>query len=79
MGAQVERKVTAAAAGAYVASTGLLAAMEAVRDNPGVVSWLPDWLEPFVLAVVPTGVTFLAAYRARHTPRADPYGSEADG
>jgi hypothetical protein len=78
---RVERKVQAATAAAYVASTGLLGALEAVRDNPGVVAWMPDLVEPFVLALLPTAVTFVAAYRARHTPRDDPYepGARSDG
>lgn len=77
--AGVERKVTAATAGAYVASASLLGALEAVQDSPGLVSWMPDWVEPFVLAVVPTTVTFVSAYQARHTPRTDPYGGDAGG
>lgn len=79
MPARVERKVKAAAAATYLGSTGLLAALEAVQDSPGVVSWLPDWVEPFVLAVVPTGVTFVSAYQARHTPREDPYEPGGSG
>ncbi|KUH38376.1 MULTISPECIES: hypothetical protein [Streptomyces] len=69
MAAPIEKKVTAATAGAYVASTGLLAALTAVQDNPGLVGWLPDALEPFVLALVPATLTFVGGWAARHTPR----------
>jgi hypothetical protein len=70
--APVERKVTVAAAAAYLGSTGLLAALTAVQDQPGLVGFLPAWLAPFVLPVVPAAVTFVAGYQARHTPRTGP-------
>jgi hypothetical protein len=69
MAAPVEKKVTAASVAAYLASTGLLAILTAIQDNAGLVGGLPDALEPFVLALVPTAVTFVAGWAAKHTPR----------
>jgi hypothetical protein len=67
--APIERKVTAATAAAYLGSTGLLASLTALQDQPVLASWLPTWLAPFILPVVPAVVTFVAGYQARHTPR----------
>lgn len=69
--APVEKKVSAGTAGAFLGSTGLLAMLTAVQDNAGLVGWLPDWLEPFGLALVPTAITYVAGWAARHTPRPD--------
>ena len=67
--APIEQKVKAATAAAYLGSTGLLAALTAVQDQPGLVGFLPAWLSPFVLPIVPAAVTLVAGYQARHTPR----------
>ncbi|MFE4051248.1 holin [Streptomyces sp. YIM B13518] len=69
MAAPVEKKVTAATAATFVGSTALLGALEAVRDNAELVGWLPPALAPFVLALVPTAITFVSGWAARHTPR----------
>ncbi len=69
MPAPVEKKVTAASAGAYVGSTGLLAALVAVQDNARLVEWMPDGLTPFILALVPAAITFVGGWAARHTHR----------
>lgn len=69
MAAPVEKKVTAATAATFVGSTALLGALEAVRDNTELVGWLPPALAPFVLALVPTAITFVSGWAARHTPR----------
>ncbi|MER5892269.1 holin [Streptomyces sp. NPDC001876] len=69
MAARVEKKVTAASAGAYVASTGLLASLAAVQDDARLVEWMPGVLSPFVLALVPAAITFVGGWLARHTPR----------
>ncbi|MEU2487016.1 holin [Streptomyces sp. NPDC012617] len=67
--APVERKVSAATAGAYVASTGLLGSLAAIEDNGRLLSWLPDGLSPFLLALVPAAITAVSGWKARHTPR----------
>lgn len=69
MTARVEKKVTAASAGAYVASTGLLASLAAVQDDASLVGWMPDGLAPFVLALVPAAITFVGGWVTKHTPR----------
>ncbi|MCX5601638.1 holin [Streptomyces phaeochromogenes] len=69
MAEPVETKVTAATAAAYVTSTGLLAALAVVQNDVRLVGWMPDAVAPFVLAVVPTLMTFAAGWKARHTPR----------
>ena len=71
MAGPIETKVKVGAAAAYVGSVGLLASLTAVQDQPGLVGWLPTWLGPFVLAVVPTAITGVAAWTAKHTPRTD--------
>ena len=67
--APIETKVTAAAAATYVGSTGVLAALTAVADHHELVGWMPGALAPFVLAVVPTAISFVAAWCAKHSPR----------
>ncbi|MEV0113290.1 holin [Streptomyces sp. NPDC050844] len=69
MAASAEKKVTAASVAAYLASTGLLAILGAVQDDARLVSGLPDSLAPFVLALVPTAITFVPGWAAKHTPR----------
>lgn len=67
--APVEKKVTASAVAAYLASTGLLAILAAVQGDARLIDWMPDGVTPFVLALIPTGITFVSGYAARHTPR----------
>lgn len=69
MAAPVEKKVTAATLAAYLGSTGLLAVLTAIQDNSGLVGGLPDAVEPFLLALVPTAITFVSGWAARHTHR----------
>lgn len=65
----VEKKVTAATAGTFLGSTALLSVLEAARDNAELVGWMPSGLAPFVLALVPTAITFVSGWVAKHTPR----------
>ncbi|MFI2300193.1 holin [Actinacidiphila glaucinigra] len=67
--ARIETKVKAATSAAYLASTGLLAVLAAVQDHARLLDPLPDSLSPFVLAIVPTLLTFAAGWKARHSPR----------
>ncbi|MDH6189107.1 hypothetical protein EES44_24200 [Streptomyces sp. ADI96-15] len=77
--APVERKVTVATAAAYLGSTGLLGILAAVQDNARLLEWLPDGLSPFVLAIVPTCITFAAGWKAAHTPRTDDGAAQSGG
>jgi hypothetical protein len=65
----IEKKVSAASAATYLASTGLLGILAAVQDDTRLLGFMPDALSPFVLAVVPTLITFAAGWKAKHTPR----------
>lgn len=67
----VERKVTFATIGAYLGGLALMAMVNAVSSDPGLVGALPDTLEMFVVPVIPTVVAFLSGWVARHTPRPD--------
>ncbi|MFD4314972.1 holin [Streptomyces sp. NPDC058548] len=67
--APVEKKVTWASAAAYLGSTGVLAVLAGVQDNARLLDPLPDTLAPFVLALIPTTVTFVSGWAAKHTPR----------
>jgi hypothetical protein len=71
MAEPVEQKVTAASAAAFLASTALLGLLAAVQDNTRLVGWMPDSLAPFVLALIPTALTFVGGWVAKHTPRTD--------
>lgn len=66
---QIETKVKAASAAAFLGSTGLLAILAAVQDNARLLAPLPDTVSPFVLALIPTLVTFVSGWAAKHTPR----------
>ncbi|MFF5891173.1 holin [Streptomyces globisporus] len=66
--APVEAKVKAASTGAFLA--GLAVAMlNAVVADSSLLGPLPAWLQAPLLALVPTALTWLAGYQARHTPR----------
>ncbi|MFE4575800.1 hypothetical protein [Streptomyces chartreusis] len=49
--------------------TTLLCALEAVRDNAELISWMPPGLSPFGLALVPTTITFVSGWVAKDSPR----------
>ncbi|MEE1813711.1 holin [Streptomyces sp. SP18ES09] len=65
----IETKVKASAVAAFLASTGLLSILAAVQDDARLLSWMPDSVSPFVLALVPTAITFVSGWAAKHTPR----------
>ncbi|MFJ2863670.1 holin [Kitasatospora sp. NPDC087314] len=67
----IETKVKAATLATYLGSTALLEVLTTVQDQPSLLGMLPGWLAPWLLALLPTAVTGVAAYQARHTPRAD--------
>lgn len=69
--APVERKVSVATVTVYLACTGGLAILNAVSADASLIAPLPDVLETILLPLVPTAITWFAAYRAKHTPRPD--------
>ncbi|MFI6986015.1 holin [Embleya sp. NPDC050154] len=68
MAAPMETKVKVAGAASYLGFAALLGVLTAVGDA-GLVSWLPDVVEVFVAPMVPTAITMVAAWKAKHTPR----------
>lgn len=66
--APVEPKVRWASIAAF--AVGLVVALlNAVQDNPGVMEPLPKWAQGLILALAPALVTFLAGYTAPHMSR----------
>ncbi|MFF9688996.1 holin [Streptomyces sp. NPDC014623] len=66
--APIEAKVKAASTAAFLAGL-VIAVLNAVVADNSLLGPLPVWLQAPVLALVPTALTWLAGYRARHTPR----------
>jgi hypothetical protein len=69
----VEAKVKAASSVTFLISL-VVAVLNAVAADSSLLGPLPVWLQAIVIALVPTALTFLAGYQARHTPRG-PYSS----
>lgn len=68
MKAPVEAKVKASTWSALAAGM-VLAVVNAVQDQPGILGPLPEWAQFLILAVLPPLAVFLAGYAAPHTPR----------
>lgn len=67
----VETKVKWSTVGAFVGFSALMYVLELVASTPVLVTPLPDAVEPLVIGIIPSLVTFVAGYRARHTVRPD--------
>lgn len=67
----VEAKVKAMTLVGYLSGVAGMAVLQAVSDSPSMISFLPDWVEAVVLPLLPTGLSALAGWKARHTPRPD--------
>ena len=68
----IETKVKAATVGAFLLAAGGIEVITLLSETPGLIGFLPDWIEPFVIAVLPALGAAAAGYRAKHTPRTDP-------
>ncbi|MFD9752679.1 holin [[Kitasatospora] papulosa] len=68
MAAPTEAKVKAASTASFLAGLAI-AVLNAVVADSSLLGPLPVWLQAPVLALVPAGLTWLAGYQARHTPR----------
>ena len=66
--APTEAKVKAASTASFLAGLAIAVLNAVVADN-SLLGPLPVWLQAPVLALVPAGLTWLAGYQARHTPR----------
>lgn len=69
MAKPVETKVKASSAAAYLGFTAVLGVLAAVQNDTRLVGWMPDSVAPFVLALIPTAITFVSGWGAKHTPR----------
>jgi hypothetical protein len=65
---KIELKVIAATAATFAVSIAV-ALLNAVEAQHELLGSLPGALQFVTLAVIPTVVTFLSGYLARHTPR----------
>lgn len=68
---KTETKVKWASVAAGAGAAAATYILEAIADQPVLVSPLPDWLEPLVVGAVPMVLAFLAGRRAPHTARPD--------
>lgn len=66
--APIEAKVKSATSATFVVSL-VIAVLNAIVADDSLLQPLPSWLQPFIIALVPTAVTFLSGWNARHTPR----------
>ncbi len=64
----VEKKVKASTVAAFIVGA-LIAALNAVQDNPDVLGPLPTWAQTLIIALAPPLVVFLGGYAAPHTHR----------
>jgi hypothetical protein len=70
---KIEAKVIASTTATFAVSL-VLAVLNAVQGNHDLLGSMPTALQTVILLIVPTAITFLGGYLARHTPRA-PAGS----
>ncbi|MDP9799335.1 hypothetical protein J2S43_007847 [Catenuloplanes nepalensis] len=68
--APIERKVAVAGIATYLGLAALLGVLHAIGDA-NLITALPDLAEVFAAPLLPTAITTVAAYLARHTPRPD--------
>lgn len=66
----VEKKVKYATVASYVGGLALMAILNGIGDA-NLIAGLPDVIEAFVAPMLPTALTFVAGWVARHTPRPD--------
>lgn len=65
---KIELKVIVSTAVAFVMSL-LVALLNAIQAHHELLGSTPGSLQFVILAVIPTAVTFLGGYLAKHTPR----------
>lgn len=67
----VEKKVTWSAVLAYLGGLAVMAVLNAVATDDGLISALPAWAESLVVPIVPAVISFVGGWFAKHTPRPD--------
>jgi hypothetical protein len=65
---KIELKVIAATAATFAVSV-VLAVLNLVENNHALLGSTPAVLQFVIVAVLPTAITFLSGYMAKHTPR----------
>lgn len=65
---RIELKVIASTAATFGVSL-VLAVLNEIQNHHDLLGPLPGALQFMILALVPSAITFLSGYMARHTPR----------
>lgn len=65
---KIELKVIAATAATFAVSL-VLAVLNEIQNHHELLGSTPGVLQFMIVAVIPTAVTFLSGYLAKHTPR----------
>lgn len=65
---KIELKVIAATAATFAVSV-VLAVLNEIQNHHELLGSTPGALQFVIVAVIPTAVTFLSGYMAKHTPR----------
>jgi hypothetical protein len=75
---KIEAKVAAGTATAAALGIGA-AVLNDVEADHTLLGGLPAWAQALALVVIPPVATFLAGYKAKHTPRPDLTPTDAAG
>lgn len=67
----IEWKVKVAALATYIGSVALLGLLQAFSTDVDLFGAIPAWLGVILTPILPTFITALSAYVAKHTPRPD--------
>jgi hypothetical protein len=65
---KIELKVIAATAATFAVSV-VLAILNEIQNHHELLGSTPGALQFMIVALIPTAVTFLSGYMAKHTPR----------
>ncbi|MFI6299526.1 hypothetical protein ACIBEJ_48585 [Nonomuraea sp. NPDC050790] len=67
----VEAKVKWAAFGTFIGSVAATAVLQAIDADHSLIAFWPDWLEAVTLPLLPTAISWVSGWRAKHTARPD--------
>lgn len=68
----IETKVKASTLATFGVSV-LIAVLNVTAGSSDLLGSLPSWLQTIALVAIPSAVTFLSGWKAKHTPRPDLY------